>query len=133
VIEWEVFFKNILHNGSNGLVALFKDSCRDEEFTLEINGREATYLGKGDHHEEEYDNLERTTEFGSSAAWVELRNTRRIFADKEEETEGHCDFFLFIYPSEKLYQSYITNAPAIYIAAVIVAFFLTSLIFRFVR
>jgi hypothetical protein len=129
VIEWEVFFENILHAGSNGLVVVFKDSCRDEGLTLEINGREVTYLGKGDHHEEEYDNLERTTEFGSSAARAELRNARHNLANKEEETEGHCDFFLFIYRSEELYKSYITSAPTIYTAAVIVAFFLTSLTF----
>jgi hypothetical protein len=129
VLEWEAFFENVLHKGSNGLIIVLKDSCNDEAFTFEINGRGVNYLGKGDHHEEEYDNLERTTEFRSTSTRAELLDTHRNFTYTEEQTKGHCDFLLFIYPSEKLYRSYITNAPTIYTAAVIIAFFLTSFTF----
>jgi hypothetical protein len=121
ILEWDIYFKNILHQGTNGMVIVVEDTC-SEVFSFEVNGPEVTYLGDGDHHDKEYDDMVRMTEFS-------------IFKHIEEDTdEDHgeaCDYFLYIYPSDTLHGSYTTNAPGIYTAAVVLIFVVTSLVFFF--
>jgi hypothetical protein len=119
VLEWDVYFKNILHQGTNGIVVVVEDTCSDA-FSLEINGPNVTYLGDGDHHDKEYDGMVRMTEFSIF---------KHIDEDADDEYGKACDYFLYIYPSDKLHASYKTNAAAIYSLAVVLIFALTSLVF----
>jgi hypothetical protein len=117
VLEWDIYFANILHEGTDGIVIVVEDTC-DEKFSFEINGPDVTYLGDGDHHDKEYDNMVRKTRFAS-------------FKKNEEEAEHAeaCRYFLHIYPSDKLHGTYTTSAPALYTTAVVLIFFFTALVF----
>jgi hypothetical protein len=65
VLEWDIYFTNILHKGAaDGIVIVVEDTC-DEKFSFEVNGPNVTYLGDGDHHDKEYDDMVSTTRFAS--------------------------------------------------------------------
>jgi hypothetical protein len=119
ILEWDIYFKNILHQGTNGIVIVVEDTC-SEVFSFEINGPNVTYLGDGDHHDKEYDGMVRMTEFSTF---------KRIDEVTDDEYGKACDYFLYIYPSDKLHASYATNAAAIYTVAVVLIFAVTSLVF----
>jgi hypothetical protein len=56
VIPWDVYFENLLHEGAEGILAVLEDSCGDE-FSYEIDGPDAHYLGEGDLHDRKYDDM----------------------------------------------------------------------------
>jgi hypothetical protein len=118
VLEWEIYFKNILHKGADGIILVVKDTCH-EEFTFEINGPEVTFLGDGDFHDKQYDHLVRSTRF------VEFESEKEQVIENEEA----CEFFLHIYPSDKTHGIYTTNAAALSTMAVVLIFFFTALVF----
>jgi hypothetical protein len=119
VLEWDVYFKNILHQGTDGIVIVVEDTC-SETFSFEINGPNVTYLGDGDHHDKEYDDMVRRAEFNVF---------KHIDDDTDDEQGGACDYFLYIYPSDKFHGAYTTNAAAIYTTSVVLIFVVTSLVF----
>jgi hypothetical protein len=54
---WRSFIRNILSEGSNGIVVVVRSPC-NEPFTYQINGPNVVYLGVGDKHDQKYDVLE---------------------------------------------------------------------------
>jgi hypothetical protein len=119
VLEWDLYFKNILHTGADGIILVVKDTC-NEEFSFEINGPEVTFLGDGDFHDNRYDHMVRTTRF---AAFKNDGDEQLL------EAEGACKFYLYIYPSDKMHGAYTTNAAALSTMAVVLIFFFTALVF----
>jgi hypothetical protein len=119
VLEWDLYFKNILHEGADGIILVVKDTC-NEVFTFEINGPEVTFLGDGDFHDKQYDHMVRTTRFDD-------------FNQDENENEiedgESCKFFLHVYPSDLTHGNYETNSAALSTMAVVLIFFLTALVF----
>jgi hypothetical protein len=123
VLEWENYFKNILVKGAEGVVVVVEHTC-GEVFSFEINGPNVADLGTGDHHDRRYDDMVRTTPF---AAFKEAGNH-----DEDEDEDGEaCDYFLHIYPSDKLRNSYTTNNAVLCTTVVVLIFFFTSLVFVF--
>jgi hypothetical protein len=120
VLEWDLYFENILHAGADGIILVVQDTC-NEEFTFEINGPNVTFLGDGDFHDEKYDHLVRTSRFATF---------RKNDEDEDaiEDAEA-CKFFLYIYPSDKMQGAYTTNAAALATMAVVLIFFFTALVF----
>lgn len=108
--------RDILPTGSNGVVAVFKNPC-SPTFTYEINGPEVTFLGSGDHHDQQYNHLE------LSASLADLKN----FAIKGSSYSGLpveedvCPYSLHIFPSDTMKNAYTsTNATVFTVVAAIV-------------
>jgi hypothetical protein len=118
VLEWDLYLKNILHAGADGIIVVVKDTCH-EEFTFEIHGPKVTFLGEGDFHDTKYDHLVRFTRFAEFES-----ETEQVIED-----EFACTFFLYIYPSDELHGLYTTNAAALSTMAVVLIFFFTALVF----
>jgi hypothetical protein len=122
VLEWDLYFENILHAGADGIILVVKDTC-NEEFTFEINGPNVTFLGHADFHDKKYDHLVRSTRFATFG-----KNDEDEEEDAIEDDEA-CKFFLYIYPSDKMHDVYTTNAAALATMAVVLIFFFTALVF----
>lgn len=53
---WKDLIKDILPQGTDGIVVVFASECT-EPFTYQLNGPQTVYLGAGDHHETQFDNM----------------------------------------------------------------------------
>ena len=53
---WKDLIKDILPQGTDGIVVVFASECTDP-FTYQLNGPQTVYLGAGDHHEKQFDNM----------------------------------------------------------------------------
>lgn len=110
VVSWDIYFKDILHEGANGIIVVLDDPIGDQ-FTYMINGPEAIFLGDGDLHDPKYNNLEVRTPFAPFLA--------------HEQGE----YYLRVYPSVKLENHYKTNKPFWFAATVLVIFAFTAMVF----
>ena len=99
VVQWETLFSNILSNGVETMQVVVEDGC-DHIFTISIRGENATFLGRGDLHEESYDPYVRTMiDFGGLKAggFEELTKSHpyineTTYNERYEGTpRGHCE------------------------------------------
>jgi class 3 adenylate cyclase len=115
-LPWDRYFSDIIHEGASGLHITVKNTCGDE-FSYEIHGHQAHYLGEGDHHDPKYDDLFVVSDF-------------EPFPQHNEDDEEHlstCHYSFHIYPTQEL--EYQSNRPAIMTAAVLLIFIFTILAF----
>jgi hypothetical protein len=110
VVPWKVFFEDELVTGTDPVVAVVSSSC-GHTFTFEIKGHEANFLGEGDVHSSSYDEMGMTS----------------IFADFAHSSS--CEYTITVFPTSTYEDSYITQKPMIYMVAVFVIFFFTSMSF----
>jgi class 3 adenylate cyclase len=122
-VYWRDMIKNILPQGSNGLMAVFENPC-NPSFTYEINGPNANFLGAGDHHDPKY------TEFGLSVAMSDFA----IYAEDTSYSgvpldDEFCPFTLSIYPSSTTEDRHTTRTPIYFSLVTVVIFSITALTF----
>jgi hypothetical protein len=101
----------LLPASAKGIVCVIKDTCGNH-ITYELNGLVSTFLGEGDLHDPSFDKYERSTP-------MELN---------ERDFEGRCVHELFIYPTAKFREHYVTKYPAVYTSVVALAFLVTSIL-----
>lgn len=124
VLPWDRYLSKLLPQGVNGIYVVLRNTCGDL-FSYQINGPEAIFLGEGDHHNPDYDDMLLTVLFdpfhGHSAGDHE--------AIEHNRTAVNCFYFFDIYPSEELEEVYNTNKPILLTFAVAVIFLFTALVF----
>jgi Adenylate and Guanylate cyclase catalytic domain len=100
------------------VVVVVQSSCGDH-FTYKIMGKEAVYLGQGDHHDPqyEYNDLAHKSPF---APFLHQNTT---------EQDTHCNYEMEIYPSAELESAFRTNDPILYAVIVVTIFVCTALVF----
>jgi hypothetical protein len=116
VIQWDVFFQNLLHEGASPIMCVMRDTCGDVH-SYQIDGPRATYLAEGDLHDPNYDYLEHAVEF------------ERLSEQYDHDHSEDCLYSLHIYPTGVMEDSYESNAPAILTAVVVLIFLFTSFVF----
>ncbi|CAJ1951432.1 unnamed protein product [Cylindrotheca closterium] len=120
-VYWRTYFNGLLPNGADGIYVILENTC-GQQYTYQVDGLEARFVGRGDLHSSEYDYLSRQS------------NIDLIF-DYEPGTAGQdddpsCHYSIRVYPSDEFRNRYETSEPllfAIILAAVFVftaAFFL---------
>jgi hypothetical protein len=118
------FIENILPPGSDGVILIFDNAC-GQTFTYRLDGPHATYLGRGDLHDTEYDYM------GTRTDLVQLFNLQ---AHDDSYTglplsQQQCSYFLNVYPSFETKDEYSTNNPITFTVVAILIFGFTSAIF----
>ena len=83
-------------------------------FTYRIDGPEATYVGPGDQHDPQYD---------------DLSSSDLIIGDPNEKRPLHCAYNVSIYPTSTLEEKYTTNEPLFYAVGLLATFLFTSIVF----
>ena len=109
IIYFEQFFSAILPPNTNGVLGVVENGCGDQ-FTYEINGDTAVFLGNEDLHDRSFDYMVQTFEFAS------LGNSKTFsYSEKSVKlNQEHCPYTLYVYPSMDLQNEYITSQPVIY-------------------
>jgi hypothetical protein len=109
-LPWHSYFENVLPEGIDVVILVVSNTC-NQTFTYAIEGPEITYLGIGDHHDPKYDDNAVVTGLTS---FVSVEN---------------CVYTFRLYPTEEFENTYVTNNPWIYTAAVVFIFLLTTMVF----
>jgi len=118
---WRSFLEDILPEDEVGLVVVFKNTC-NQTFTYEINGREAEWLGPGDHHDTKYDGLRKTKTFGN------IGKNDRSYGGLPIDEE-YCSYAISTYPSKRMRDSHMTGGPMTFTLTVVSIFIFTSIVF----
>jgi Adenylate and Guanylate cyclase catalytic domain len=116
--------RNILPEDTHGIQIVFENSC-SEAFTYEINGAVERYIGVGDHHEQEHDDLHMERKLYDLS---KLSNQAVRYSGAPLDKE-YCPFTLHLYPSDKMASAYITNNPIIFSLVAAMIFVFTALVF----
>lgn len=96
IVEWAKYLETALPSDINGVVAVLKNTCDDEEYSFEVNGRQATLLGSGDMHDEVYDINEYVFNLKTPAT-VNATNP--------------CIYSFYLYPTPQFEENFITPQP----------------------
>jgi hypothetical protein len=123
-IYWRDCIRDILPEGSNGIVVVVDCSC-NEQFTYEIFGSEVKYLGVGDVHDVKYHHMERN---GRPA------NFTTLSLHKDEYSglalyKDFCPYTLRLYPSDAMKNDFIPSNGVMFMVSTIFIFVFTSMVF----
>jgi len=111
VIAWDDFLSNLLPDGVDGITCVIENNC-DDVFTYEIAGGKANYIGRGRHHERQFESNHVPTYFG------------------EFHAKGyHCHYGLKIYPTGKFQKRYLSRQPLHLTLAIATVFVITFFMF----
>ena len=123
-VYWRDFIRDILPNGSDGLVAVFSSSCHPT-FTYAIDGPEVTFVGTVDAHDHNYDNMAESFLVSDLAQQFVGQTT---YSGVPMDTEN-CPVTVTIYPSETFEDRFVSNDAGLFAIIVASTFVFTSLIF----
>lgn len=115
-------FSNILNLDTPLVYAVLENTC-DNFYTYGLNGPEAVFIGSGDLHEEEFDDLKLRD--GLSLTLEQLQQGEFSVANGGSS----CDYILNVYPSSEFRSSYDSSDPVVYTVVVVMIFVFTSTIF----
>jgi hypothetical protein len=119
---WRDTLKNTLPPNSKGVVIVFQNSCGDQYFTYQIDGKTPTFLGFGDLHDGQYDDMVLTKRL------TDLSNMNGLYTGLPMN-QDFCPYTLHIYPSSIMEDRHVTKDPVIYTIVVALTFFFTSALF----
>jgi hypothetical protein len=114
---WRDFIKDILPQGSNGMVAVFESGC-NPTFTYEINGPLVRYMGVGDFHDAQYDDMVTSSTLQNLNEFY-VGDTSYSYVQLEQNL---CPWTVYVYPSQTMEDSFRTQNPAIFTSVVIAIF-----------
>jgi class 3 adenylate cyclase len=109
-IPWHRYFLNMIPEGIDGIILVVQNTC-DQEFSYTINGPNVDYLGPGDRHDPQFDNLEVMSEFTTF------------------KSIPACQYSFYLYPSSEFKSEYMTSTPTTNAIGVAIVFVLTALVF----
>ena len=125
-IFWRLLFANILPASVQGVICVLSNTLGDQA-TYRIDGRTVTYLGKGDLHDPQYDDMAVTRDV---AEYIKERSSIETTSFTSVELDGgYTSYRVHVYPSEDMEATYVTSNPTIYAVVVAFVFVFTSLVF----
>ena len=122
-VYWQAFFQDILSEDAVGVYVTLKNSC-NQSFSYEINGKTATYLGKGDLHERKYDHMMVETGYGAVLGGANV-------PDDSNSTIGttQCYYNVQVFPSQAMEDEFMTTTPMLFSGCLASIFCFTCLVF----
>jgi Adenylate and Guanylate cyclase catalytic domain len=117
-------YSNILPPGSDGIHIVFSNPC-SASFTYQFNGPNVTYVGIGDHHQQKYENLGKSSRLDG----LEKFSIRGSVYSGAPIYGDHCPITLHLYPSEMMKDAFSSNNATIFALAALLIFAFTSIVF----
>jgi hypothetical protein len=111
-VPWKSFTDHAFPESDVGIVCVLRNSM-GQEFTIRVDGKESVFLGLGDNHDTEYEQMAITLPLFSPAT----SNTSTI------------QYSITVYPSKLMEPRYLTAKPAIYASVVFITFTFAFIIF----
>lgn len=123
-VYWRDAIRNILPQGSNGMVVVFENPC-SPTFTYKINGPDAVYMGGRDYHDPKYDAM------GIESLMTQLGNfaIHDSFYSGLPVSEEYCPFTITVYPSAETEDAHTTQTPLVFAMVAIMVFLFTAATF----
>lgn len=116
--KWDSFLLPSLPPDPNGLIVTLHNKC-NQSFSFDVTGTEVNYLGKGFHHEAEYEEYEKEfvlTYNNPGFTGIPMANQ-------------YCTYTVSVYPSCQMREQFNSGTPLVYTAAVAVVFLFTIFVF----
>lgn len=138
--QWKKFFMNILPSTGVGLIVVLRNTCGQAN-TFEINGASVNFLGKGDLHDNKYDEDELSCSLthippkGSGWGNFNITRAKKVWPTLDElscelqENSSYCEHTISVYPSDRLVDEYDSNEPTVYTVTVAMIFVFTTTVF----
>ena len=125
-IYWRMSLEGILPSKSASVICVMTNT-QGQEFSYHVEGPEVTFLGPGDKHNNQYDDMVVSKDITASLiASAGPHNQGYDAADLDTE---HCSYSIRVYPSEAMEDEYLTKDPLSFTLVVAAVFVFTSLIF----
>lgn len=121
VISWDDYLAGILPASSIEPIVCVLENSHGQQFTYQIVGRGATFLGEGDQHHRELDDWGQSFEFSDTMKDVQTFSRASIDAE-------FCPYKITIYPTQEMQDQFITNKPMLYTIAVVLTFLSTVMV-----
>ena len=116
-VDWRKFFVDALPEGTNGIVVVLSNEC-GQEYAFQLNGHQAVFLPEVTLNHFETD-LNRV---------VNLVDTSPT-PGEGSVVSSYCPYTLHLHSSEVFQETYESNDPLIYTAAVLLIFALSTCLF----
>jgi len=118
---WRDTIKNILPVGSDGLVVVFENPC-NPTFTYQVNGPNVEFLGAGDFHDNEYDDMAVKSTISELAASAMKES---VYSGIQLDDE-FCPFAITVYPSGTTKDRHTTKRPMYFSVVTVIIFAVTA-------
>ena len=125
---WQAFIERILPPSADGIYVVIENAAPcDQQFTFQIFGDRAEFVGDGDLHESvgHFDELRKTFLFG----WELMEPITELTYSGRPLNDDFCPYTFHIYPSHELEDRYVTNKPIWYTVIIFSVFLFTSVVF----
>lgn len=119
---WESFMHRVLPSDQGGLDVVIQSECGDSH-TYRVHGDTVSYVGPGDQHNQDFNDISVT----STVAIVDGPSDTYHGV----QLQDICKYSVTLYPTQGLYDEYVTATPWFFFALVLAIFFLTTLIIFF--
>jgi hypothetical protein len=123
-IYWSYMIRNILPQGSNGILVVFESACT-QQFTFEVKGPDVEYLGAGDYNDPKYDQLT----IGSLVSDLRFYSNQPSTYSGPPLDDSYCPLYVTVRASAKMEADHTTNKPWIFALVTACVFLLTVLTF----
>jgi hypothetical protein len=117
LIRWDWIFSNVMRPDTEMIHVVMTNTCGESNYTYQVHGAEATFLGTGDWHQDRFDKNRVSTT---------LTKFRGVTLEGEA-----CEFTLHAYPTLLLREAYDSDEAVIFTTILGVAFGFTALFFLF--
>ena len=124
LLNWDTFFTDILPQNVDGLIAVLRNTC-DQIYTFAINGPDVVFLGEGDLHDTDFDNMMQDVSF---TALINQAVEDGTFKGHPLDEEG-CQYFLQVFASSEMKSQFISKMPIYYTIGAVLIFVFTSFLF----
>ncbi|CAB9514536.1 Receptor-type guanylate cyclase gcy [Seminavis robusta] len=100
ILAWEFYLTDLLPSGVTGIIVVLQNTCAQSS-SFELIGPHAEFLGDGDLHDPDYEDMVQVVDFGS------------IFLPEQgSAVANQCLYSLAIYPSKAFEETYSSNSTA---------------------
>lgn len=119
--HWITYLEGILPSSVKGITVVVENAC-DGFFTYELDGADAYVVGPGDQHQSKFDSYQMEGRFITET--IEDGTLTGVHLNQEG-----CPYAFHVYPTQRYYDSFITNYPLAISIAIAAVFALTILMF----
>jgi class 3 adenylate cyclase len=125
-VFWLDFLADNLPESVQQVVVVLENGC-GQQVSYEVNSnRQATYLGEGDFHDRQFNELEQSIRIQDIAGNQDQSELTFSGVNLNDE---YCPYTIRLYPSEAMQDIYTTSRPIMYTLLVVGTFIITSLTF----
>lgn len=122
IFSWGDYFAGHLpSDGSESIICVLENAC-GQQFSYLVKGKVASFLGKGDKHSAEFDDLEESFDFATL-----IEDEFLTFSGVSLELE-FCTYRVRIFPTREMQDLFITIKPTYYTVAVVLTFLFTVIV-----